>query len=74
MLPGEWLVYNLEVEGCHEFVANGILVHNCAFTGNDKEDAHDDQVDATAHLVNAIDRFRLGAGDDGPMAWGARGR
>ncbi len=46
----------------------------CAFTGDEKEDAHDDQVDATAHLVNAIDRLRLGAGDDGPMAWGARGR
>jgi hypothetical protein len=22
-------VYNLEVEGAHEFFANGILVHNC---------------------------------------------
>ncbi|MGR7993848.1 hypothetical protein [Xanthobacter sp. ZOL 2024] len=22
-------VYNLTVDGCHEFYANGILVHNC---------------------------------------------
>lgn len=25
-------VYNLEVEDCHEFYANGILVHNCKYT------------------------------------------
>ena len=24
-------VYNLHVEDCHEFVANGVLVHNCVF-------------------------------------------
>ena len=46
----------------------------CSFVGDDKLDAHDDQVDALSWLVLAVDRFRLGAGDDGPMAWGARGR
>lgn len=25
----DWHVYDIEVEGCHDFYANGILVHNC---------------------------------------------
>lgn len=46
----------------------------CAFTGDERMDASDDQVDALAYLVLAIDRFGLGAVDDSPGAWGARGR
>ncbi len=38
----------------------------CAFTGDDRLDAYDDQVDALAYLVLAIDRFGLGSDDDGP--------
>lgn len=45
-LPGKHPVYNLEVEGCHEFVANGLLVHNCAFP---QEGVHDDMVDASSN-------------------------
>lgn len=28
---GQYKVYDLEVENCHEFFANGVLVHNCAY-------------------------------------------
>lgn len=28
---GQYKVYDLEVEYCHEFFANGVLVHNCAY-------------------------------------------
>lgn len=38
-------VYNLTVEGAHEFFANGILVHNCNFTIGDGGPATDDRVD-----------------------------
>ena len=27
---GQYTVYDIEVEGCHEFFANGVLVHNCS--------------------------------------------
>jgi hypothetical protein len=27
-------VYDLTVEGCHEFFANGVLVHNCMDAAN----------------------------------------
>jgi hypothetical protein len=50
MLPGEHRVFNLEVEGAHEFVANGILVHNCAFP----QSGDDDQVDAAAGAFNKL--------------------
>ncbi len=30
-LPDQQAVYNLEVEGCPEYFANGILTHNCAW-------------------------------------------
>lgn len=29
--PGRVLVYNLSVDGPHEYFANGILVHNCEY-------------------------------------------
>lgn len=38
----------------------------CAFTGDERLDAHDDQVDALSHLVLAVDNFGLGRDDDGP--------
>ncbi len=44
----------------------------CAFTGDDTLDAHDDQVDATAHLVAAMDQFHVG--DDAPALFGRRGQ
>ena len=28
---GRYTVYDIEVEDCHEFFANGVLVHNCCF-------------------------------------------
>lgn len=46
----------------------------CAFTGDDTKDAYDDQVDALAYAVLAIDRFGLGGCDDSPGYWGGRGR
>lgn len=48
------------------------LAELCAFTGDEELDAHDDQVDALAYAVMAIDRFRLGAGGDGPAVLGRR--
>jgi predicted phage terminase large subunit-like protein len=43
------------------------LAEVCAFTGDELLDAHDDQVDALAYLVMAIDRFGAGS-DHGPIA------
>ena len=61
LLSGEHEVFNLEVEEAHEYVANGILVHNCFPTG-----AYKDQVDALsrafAHFV-----MRPGASMVGPI-------
>lgn len=39
------------------------LAELCSFTGNEREDANDDMVDATAYLVHAIDRMGLGSHD-----------
>jgi predicted phage terminase large subunit-like protein len=44
-----------------------------SFTGDDTRDAHDDQVDALAYAVIAVDRFR-GRRDDGPVILGRRGQ
>ena len=30
-VAGRYTVYDIEVEDCHEFFANGVLVHNCAY-------------------------------------------
>lgn len=46
----------------------------CAFTGDDTMDAYDDQVDALAYVVLALDRFGLGATDDGPAVYARRGQ
>lgn len=46
-------VYNLSVEGAHEFFANGILVHNCdatAYAGQDVNELGDD--DGVAMVVD----------------------
>jgi predicted phage terminase large subunit-like protein len=50
MLPGKHEVYNLEVEDAHEYVANGILVHNCIFPGSEFKD----QTDAASRAFNEI--------------------
>jgi predicted phage terminase large subunit-like protein len=44
-----------------------------SFTGDDKLDAHDDQVDALAYCVLCHDRYR-GASNDGPVTLGRRGQ
>lgn len=49
-LPGRHPVYNLEVEDCHEYVANGVLVHNCTFPAG----KHDDIVDACSGAFNRL--------------------
>jgi hypothetical protein len=43
-------VWNLEVEGDHEYFADGILTHNCAFP----EYQNDDQVDASSGAFNKV--------------------
>lgn len=48
------------------------LAELCAFTGDDKQDAHDDQVDMTAYATLAVDRYLVGPGDDGPVVLGRR--
>jgi homogentisate 1,2-dioxygenase len=50
MLPERMPVYNLEVEGCHEYVANGIVVHNCMFPLG----PHKDCVDASSGAFNKL--------------------
>lgn len=54
MLPGEHQVFNLEVEGVHEYVANGILVHNCLFPGG----SFKDQVDASSGAFGRLAKGR----------------
>lgn len=49
LLDGLHDVYNLEVEGVPEYVAAGILVHNCFPKGS-----HDDMVDAVASAFNRL--------------------
>jgi predicted phage terminase large subunit-like protein len=44
-----------------------------AFTGDEKLDAHDDQVDAMAYLVHCVDRYSPRR-DDGPAVFGRRGQ
>ena len=48
-------VYDLEVEDCHEFFANGVLVHNCAYV--DELDELDTQT-AMAVVKSINDRCR----------------
>jgi phage terminase large subunit-like protein/RNA polymerase subunit RPABC4/transcription elongation factor Spt4 len=38
-------VYDLTIDDAHEFFANGVLVHNCVMTPDNKRD-HDDRADA----------------------------
>lgn len=54
-------VYNLTVEDCHEYYANGILVHNCwdtragARKGDQPVDKDNHGVDATRYMVAGLD-------------------
>ena len=50
-----YTVYDIEVEDCHEFFANGVLVHNCAFV--DELDELDTQT-AMAVVKSINDRCR----------------
>lgn len=52
---GQYKVYDLEVEECHEFFANGVLVHNCAYI--DELDELDTQT-AMAVVKSINDRCR----------------
>ena len=52
---GHYTVYDIEVEGCHEFFANGVLVHNCAYV--DELDELDTQT-AMAVVKSINDRCR----------------
>lgn len=54
-VAGRYTVYDIEVEGCHEFFANGVLVHNCAFI--DELDELDTQT-AMAVVKSINDRCR----------------
>lgn len=48
------------------------LAELCAFTGDGELDGHDDQVDALAYAVLALDRFGYGGRDEGPAVLGGR--
>lgn len=52
---GRYKVYDIEVEDCHEFFANGVLVHNCAYI--DELDELDTQT-AMAVVKSINDRCR----------------
>ena len=52
---GRYTVYDIEVEDCHEFFANGVLVHNCAYV--DELDELDTQT-AMAVVKSINDRCR----------------
>ena len=52
---GQYTVYDIEVEDCHEFFANGVLVHNCAYV--DELDELDTQT-AMAVVKSINDRCR----------------
>ena len=52
---GQYEVYDIEVEDCHEFFANGVLVHNCAYV--DELDELDTQT-AMAVVKSINDRCR----------------
>lgn len=52
---GRYKVYDIEVEDCHEFFANGVLVHNCAYV--DELDELDTQT-AMAVVKSINDRCR----------------
>ena len=52
---GRYTVYDIEVEDCHEFFADGVLVHNCAYV--DELDELDTQT-AMAVVKSINDRCR----------------
>ena len=54
-VAGRYTVYDIEVEDCHEFFANGVLVHNCAYV--DELDELDTQT-AMAVVKSINDRCR----------------
>lgn len=57
-------VYNLTVSGCHEYVANGVLTHNCTWTP--ESGTSPDRLDA---LVWVVTETMLGAEKRGMVAY-----
>jgi phage terminase large subunit-like protein len=47
-------VYDLTIDGAHEFFANGILVHNCMMTPEQDRLRHDDRADAMIWAVSEL--------------------
>lgn len=72
-LPGEHPVFNLEVEGVHEFVAGGVLVHNCAFPGGALKDRVDASSAGYARLLKPP-RLEQGTGRSVPAGMSIFGR
>ena len=61
LLDGLHDVYNLEVDQAHEFVAEGVLVHNCFPAGK-----YADQVDASSGAFNKLaSKYRY----DSSLSW-----
>ncbi len=60
-------VFNLEVKDCHEYFANGILVHNCSIPHGDFWD----QVDATSAGFNNLSKTSWFAPAIGARAGGS---
>lgn len=61
----EYFVYDITVEGCHNFYANGILVHNC-------QDLSSCQGELVLRLVNGTGRI-IGVGDRRQSIYGFMG-
>ena len=61
----DWYVYDIDVEGCHNFYANGILVHNC-------QDLNKVQIELVLRLINYTGRC-VAVGDRCQGIYGFRG-
>lgn len=58
-MPRREAVYNLAVEGDHEYFANGILTHNC---------------DTLSYAAEVLPMVGAGTGGGGPMVWKPTGK
>lgn len=63
-------VYDLTVEGEHEFFAAGLLVHNCTWQPGQKSP---NRLDTLAHLLTHLDTSRAPTGVSSPSRSGGRG-
>ncbi len=62
---GEYFVYDITVEDCHNFYANGILVHNC-------QDLNLSQIKIALKLCSSAGRI-IAVGDENQAIYGFRG-